>query len=162
MSTDSSAAFTGDYGLASCPVSITTNPAGRQLPAGPAHSCPMVGEHLGNPHSPSEGPFSGTGTFQSGMGTPTHDSRQFCPQNMAQHRAGIEQSGYTAWGMEGRRAPLIINLSKTGHTAFQSCRGYPSQSVFCQGWTGCAKEQKIQGGFFHPWKCSRPNWTGFG
>lgn len=27
MSTDSSAAFTGDYGLAACPVSITTNPA---------------------------------------------------------------------------------------------------------------------------------------
>lgn len=28
MSTDSSAAFTEDYGLAACPVSITTNPAG--------------------------------------------------------------------------------------------------------------------------------------
>lgn len=37
MSTDSSAAFTKDYGLAACTVSITTNPVGRHLPAAPAY-----------------------------------------------------------------------------------------------------------------------------
>lgn len=61
---------------------------------------------------------------------------------------------------------MIISPWKTGHTAAQlakhSAEGSPSQSVFCQGWIGCAKEQKIQRGSFHPWKCPRPRWTGLG
>lgn len=70
MSTDSSAAFTEDYGLAACPVSITTNPAGPAQGWGtPAElPQPLRGALLG--HTPK-------GHIPEWMVTPADDSRQF-------------------------------------------------------------------------------------
>lgn len=100
MSTDSSAAFTEDYGLAMCPVSVTTNPAGRRLPAGPACGCPAMSplpcscfpspsrRHKLSPCS--DRPLSGAFPKQEPMQVPPSNDSRHLKQHTARRWVGAK------------------------------------------------------------------------